>query len=84
MIDTLYKKACGYTVEETTEEYGVDEDGITKLTKKKVNSKYIPPDVSALKAYMELKNSDLYDMTDEELEAEKSRLLAELKKEVNK
>lgn len=81
MLDTLYKKACGYTVEEVTREYGVDENGNTRLIKQKVQSKYVPPDVTALKAYIELKNKELFEMTDEELEREKSRLLAELCRE---
>lgn len=51
------------------------------MTKRKVVSKNVPPDVSALKLLVELDgDSDLSSLTDEELEKEKLRLLSELKK----
>ena len=73
---SLYKKAVGYTATEKTLEYSPEGE----LTKKKVTSKYYPPDISALKAYMELtgEGQSLERMTDEELKAEKERLLKEL------
>lgn len=83
MLDTLLKKACGYTYEEVTKEYGIDDEGNTKLIKQKVVEKYVPPDVSALKAYVELSKNELFEMTDEELKQEKIRLLNELA-ELNK
>ena len=77
LLEALYRKAVGGTVEEVTEEYGREDD----LLKRKVTCKYIPPDVSANKAYMELAGADeIANMTDEELEKEKARLLEELKK----
>ena len=77
LLEALYRKAVGGTVEEVTEEYGREDD----LLKRKVTCKYIPPDVSAYKAYMELAGADeIANMTDEELEKEKARLLEELKK----
>lgn len=41
------------SVEEVTEEYAFDEDGNERLLKRKVQSKYIPPDLSAIKAWVE-------------------------------
>ena len=79
MLDVLYKKAKGYDVEEINREYVVDDDGNKRLVKEKTAVKHIPPDLSALKAYMELKDSELAKMSNEELAAEKKRLLKELK-----
>ena len=80
MEDVLYKKAKGYEVEEINREYLVDEDGNRRLVKEKTSSKYIPPDLNALKAYMELKDTELARMSTEELNSEKLRLLRELRK----
>lgn len=80
MLDVLYKKARGYDVEEINREYVVDEDGNKKLVKEKTTVKHIPPDLSALKAYMELKDTELSKMSNEELIKEKERLIGELKK----
>lgn len=79
MLDVLYKKAKGYDIEEINREYVVDEEGNQKLVKEKTTTKHIPPDLSALKAYMELKDSELTKMSNEELRKEKIRLLKELK-----
>lgn len=80
MLDVLYKKARGYDVEEINREYVVDEDGNKKLVKEKTTVKHIPPDLSALKAYMELKDTELSKMSNDELIKEKERLIGELKK----
>ena len=78
MKKALVKKALGYEAEEVIEEYSQGEEGIV-LTKKKVTKKNIPPDVSALKALLELTSpQDISSLTDEELEKEKKRLLDEL------
>ena len=76
LVNSLYKKAVGYTATEKTMEYSPEGD----VVKKKVTSKHYPPDISALKAYLELisEGEDLERMTDEELENEKRRLLKEL------
>lgn len=79
MLDVLYKKARGYQVTETTKEYGVDEDGKPRLVKEKKATKYVPPDLSAIKTYMELKDAALFNMSKEELLKEKNKLLKELK-----
>ena len=84
MLDVLYKKARGYDVEETTREYVVDEEGVKRLVKEKTSVKHVPPDLSALKTYMELRDTELTRMSDEELEKEKERLLQELKEKEKK
>ena len=78
MLDVLYKKATGYEVTETTREYGVDDDGNEILIKEKKSTKYVPPDLSAIKAYLELRDGELYSMSDEELKKERKKLLSEL------
>ena len=70
----LLKKALGFDAKEIVEEYCMDNDGEVKLSKKKVTTKSVPPDVSALKMLLDLKES-VGSYTDEELEAEKQRLL---------
>lgn len=84
MLDILYKKACGYSVTETIKEYSYDEQGVAKLVKEKVQSKYIPPDMTAIKAYMESKDSEIYQMSEAELQKEKVKLLKELQKIQNR
>ncbi len=70
----LIKKAFGYDVKEVVEEYVSDESGDVKLTKKKITKKNVPPDITALKLLLET-NTKLNEMSDEELENEKIRLL---------
>lgn len=74
----ILKVALGYSVEEVTEEYGVEE-GELKLVKRRETRKDIPPDLKAVKLLLE--DKDYSSLTDEELEAEKRRLLEQLKKE---
>lgn len=76
---TIEKLAHGYSVEEITEEYGV-EDGELKLVKRREVKKEVPPDLKAVKL---LEEADDYSaLSDEELEAEKKRLLLQLKEEI--
>lgn len=78
LTEALLKKAIGYTAKEEVVEYKL-EDGETYPVKKKISKKHYPPDLSAMKAYMELAKSDgLINYTNEELLLEKSRLLVEL------
>ena len=79
----LCKKALGFSIDEITEEYGADEGDKLKLIKRKVVSKQIPPDISALKILFEYedKELDLSNMTDEELLNEKEKIMELLKKE---
>ncbi len=79
----IAKKAVGYNALEVVEEYQ-DEEGVLKLTKKKVTKKHFPPDTQAAKLMMEqLPRNVIVDMTDEELEKEKQRLLKKLQEEEN-
>lgn len=80
ILESLLKRAKGYNYNEVQEEYSVGEDGEPVLVKRKVLEKYCPPDSSALKTYLELNpEPSVGDMSDEELEQERQRLLAELK-----
>ncbi len=80
MEEVLLLKAKGYSFEEKTEEFAVV-DGEMTLVKRKVSTKYVQPDVGALKALAELTDDigDLSELTDEQLKAEKLRLLKLLK-----
>lgn len=75
----ILKVALGYSVEEVTEEYGVEE-GELRLVKRKETRKDVPPDLKAVKLLME--DKDYASLSDEELEAEKQRLLKRLKEEL--
>lgn len=81
ILKALLKKATGYSYDEVTEEYGVDADGNTVLLKRKVTNKYSPPDPSALKTYLDVAGGGgVEELSDEELEKEKFRLLEILDK----
>ena len=85
IVKALLKKAIGYTYDEVQEEYSVDENGDSVLIKRKIVKKYQPPDSVALKTYLELGLEKSYEeMSDEELQTEKLRLLALLKEEDDK
>ena len=77
--DALIKKALGSDVKEIVEEYSSDSDGEVKLSKKKVTTKNVPPDMTALKILLDENQKDTTQMTDEELYSEKIRLLCLLK-----
>ena len=81
LVNSLYKKAVGYTATEKTMEYSPEGE----VVKKKVTSKHYPPDITALKTYLDLisEGEDLEKMTDEELLREKKRLLKELEEMKN-
>lgn len=76
----LLKKALGFRVRETVQEY-VLQDGEMNLTKKKVSVKYYPPDLSAIELLLKTeKSDDDYSLlTYEELQQEKQNLLNKLK-----
>ena len=76
----LLKKALGFSSDEVVEEYAVDEQGKSVLSKRKVTKKFNPPDLNALKMLLEEKQDDFSQMTDGQLLAEKTRLLQELGK----
>lgn len=82
-------KSCikGLTTKEITTEYVLDEEtGNMKVVKQKINEKCLPPNVDLLKLlYPHLieKKTNYEELTDEELEKEKMRLLKELKEKEN-
>ena len=76
----------GLTTKEITTEYVVDDEtGDLKIVKQKISEKNLPPNVDLLKLiYPDLeKKQDYNQFSDEELEAEKQRLLKELKENEN-
>ena len=77
----LTKKAVGYETKEIVEEYQEDE-GVLKLTKKRITKKHVPPDTQAARIVLgSIDEKPVEDMTDEELEAERLRLINLLKEE---
>ena len=79
----LLKKALGYEIKEIVEEFAKDsESGQDLLIKKKCTTKHIPPDVSAIKIllsyYDEKTFEEIENMTDDELFAERDKLLKSL------
>lgn len=79
LIEVLIKKALGYDATEVVEEYVGNDEGEVKLSKKKVTTKNVPPDMSALKILLDDSQKEVGQMTDEELEKEKIRLINLLK-----
>ncbi|MBR2441981.1 MAG: hypothetical protein IKB20_02830 [Clostridia bacterium] len=77
--EALLKVALGYQLAEVTEEYA-EVDGALKLTKRKKIKKDVPPDLKAVQMLLGEGGSEGYiDWSDEDLEKERQRLLAELK-----
>ncbi len=75
LVKVLYKKAKGFTYREKTDEYVVV-DGERKLVKSKTVTKHVLPDVSAITALLKLnEQTDVTEMTDEQLQVEKLRLI---------
>ncbi len=75
----LLKKALGFTSEDVIDEYAYKEGEFCLIKRKRVRKK-LPPDVNAAKAYIQLtKNeAEIVNLTDEQLENEKIKLLNEL------
>ena len=73
----MLKKALGYYVEESVEEYDENDN----VTKRRVSMKYVPPDTAAIKAVLERESKlrELKGYTGEQLAALKAELLAKLK-----
>lgn len=84
--EALIKKAVGFTVSEVTKEYAVDENGDKRVIKEKEAVKFVPPDTAALKTLLELEGvkNEFDGMSDEDLEKERQRLIAEISKPVKK
>lgn len=77
-MSALSKRAKGFSSDEIVEEYVMDSDGNLTLNKRKVSTKYFPPEISAIKSVMQI--NPLNDLTETELLAEKERLLNEFAK----
>lgn len=78
--EALLKVALGYQIAEVTEEYA-EVDGALKLTKRKKTKKDVPPDLKAVQMLLLNENGEEFaQWSDEELEAEKQRLLSELER----
>ncbi len=82
----LLKLANGFTYTETTEEYSPqkEQEESLVLSKRKVSTHYVPPDMLAIKMLLEndrKKVDSLSAMTDEELLSLRNKLLNELKQE---
>ena len=81
--DALFDRAIGFSRDEISEEYNMIDDKLT-LTKKKLNSKYYPPELKAIEMLMEkysLNKDNEYDNFNlNELMQEKERLLNLLNK----
>lgn len=73
----MLKKALGYYVEESVEEYDENDN----VTKRRVSMKYVPPDTAAIKAVIERESKlrELKGYSDEQLAALKAKLLSKLK-----
>ena len=76
--EALKKCAVGFGTSEVVEEFAV-EAGELKLVKRKVTRRDIPPDIKAVK--MLLDDEDVSEMSDEQLESERQRLIRQLKEE---
>ena len=76
ILQAVVKRAKGYEATETVEEYAIV-DGALELVKKRITTKDVPPDIAAAKLIFD--DSPFDNMTDDELRAEKNRLLEELK-----
>ena len=71
----LNKLATGATTREVAEEYVAGDDGLV-LKSRKCITKDLAPDLSSIKLLLNMKSLDTYDnMTDEDLEKEKERLI---------
>ena len=79
--EALLKVALGYQVAEVTEEYA-EVDGKLKLTKRKKTKKDVPPDLKAVQLLLAGEGEGgIGELSDEELESEKARLMALLQTE---
>ncbi len=73
----LLKRALGYDAKEVIEEYA-EVDGDVKLLKRKVTVKNVPPDITAIKMITDGAKG-VGELSDDELEEEKQKLLKLLK-----
>jgi hypothetical protein len=77
--EALLKRAKGYYSRESTREFSFDgKKGVETLVKRKVSTKYTPPDVAAAKVLLALEGGGIEDMSDVELQEERERILREI------
>lgn len=76
--NALLKCAVGLSASEVTEEFSLDGDEL-KLVKRKVTRRDVPPDIKAVKMLMD--GEDFTGVSDEELCAEREKLIKYLKEE---
>ncbi len=76
--EALVKKAIGYLTEECVDEFLPDKDsGEMKIVKRKITTKQVLPDLTAVKLLCEITGEQPFDfsaMDDEELFAERQKL----------
>lgn len=83
LFAAVKRKALGYFTTETVEEYALV-DGELTVIKQKVTQKEVPSDLAAVKFLLDEQTADGYsEMSEEELKAEKARLLNLLKEAEN-
>lgn len=76
ILSAVIKRACGYEAQEVVEEFAVV-DGSLELVKRRVTVKDVPPDMTAAKMLFD--GDGMSELSDDQLEAEKIRLLKQLK-----
>lgn len=83
---SLISLAKGGISKEVVEEYVKDgESDVLRLKSRKESKKVLAPDLASIKVLLAMKNSGVYEeMSDEELEMEKQRLMELLSKEKEK
>ena len=64
LSNALLKKAIGFDSTETVEEFA-ENDGEVRLTKRKVTTKAVPPDVSAVKLLLDMQEEELMKILEE-------------------
>ncbi len=77
--DALIKCAVGLSASEVVEEFSADGDGELKLVKRKVTKRDVPPDIKAVKMLIDGEN--LNGLSDDELAAEREKLIKLLKED---
>ena len=72
--EALFLLSTGATTTETVEEY-IQNDSDLTLKSKKITKKNLAPDISAIKILLSMTDDNFAEMTPEELEAEKQKLI---------
>lgn len=83
---SIIKKALGYNYKEVIDEYAIDGNQKT-LVKRKITTKNVPPDLSAVKMLLDeitKEQKDYSNMTDKEIVDEIKQVLAKLTQQYDK